>query len=89
LGLWLKYLTTEIFILPCTISKNVYLNTLLLNFDFGTTPFDGELVDTCGNDPITSPLFMVLEHQFISNQSERNYYELDELRFWDLFLGGA
>jgi len=21
--------------------------------------------------------------------SEQNYYELDELRFWDLFLGGA
>jgi hypothetical protein len=25
----------------------------------------------------------------ISNQSERNYYGLDELCFWDLFLGGA
>jgi hypothetical protein len=32
---------------------------------------------------------MFLEHQLTSNQSERNYYELDELRFWDLFLGGA
>ena len=82
--------------LSCSL-KGGWRNFSFLHFDFGCRREGvGSLwsgAGFCSEQSRTYVvdlwLFMFLEHQFISNQSERNYYELDELRFWDLFLGGA
>ena len=68
---WFKYLTTEIFILPCTISKmsTQYSSSKkenpLLKFDFGTTPFDG---DECQAHQFIPFLFLLLQGQLGNHQ---------------------